>query len=141
VDYTLDGGSNWTTGVWNNAGGLSPQDTFYSFNVDLSSVAGANNNAGFGVRIVSIFSPLAFDQNNTLAPFNANTAYMRANSGAVYSPDSSAAAGDYATGGTWRFDNVTINGIAAVPEPTSIALLGSVLVASSFIRRRRIDSK
>jgi hypothetical protein len=28
VDYTLDGGLNWTTGFWNNAGGLSPSERF-----------------------------------------------------------------------------------------------------------------
>lgn len=141
VDYTLDGGLNWTTGFWNNAGGLSPHDTFYSFNVDFSSVTAAENNTGFGVRIMSIFSPLAFDQNSTLAEFGANSAYMRANSGAVYSPNTSSATGDYGTSGTWRFDNVTINGIAAVPEPTSIALLSSVLVGAAFLRGRRPNGK
>lgn len=111
VDYTLDGGSNWTTGFWNNSGGLSPHDTFYSFNVDFAGVTGANNNANFGVRIVSIFSPQAFDQNSTLTPFAANAAYMRANAGAVYSPSTSTATGDYGTSGTWRFDNVTLSGL------------------------------
>lgn len=110
VDYTLDGGTNWVTGFWNNNGGLSPHDTFYNFNVDFTSVTGANGNANFGVRIVSIFSPQAFDQNSTLAPFAANTAYMRANAAAVYSPSTSSATGDYGTTGTWRFDNVTLSG-------------------------------
>ena len=109
LDYTLNG-TDWITGFWNNNGGLTPHDTFYSFNVDLSSITGANNNANFGVRIVSIFSPQAFDQNNSTAAFNANTAYMRANSGAVYSPSTSSSSGDYSSGGTWRFDNVTLSG-------------------------------
>jgi len=110
IDYTLDGGTNWTTGFWNNNGGLTPHDTFHSFNVDFTGVTGANDNANFGLRIVSIFSPQAFDQNSTLAPFAANTAYMRANAGAVYSPSTSTATGDYGTSGTWRFDNVTLSG-------------------------------
>ena len=134
VDYTLDGGANWVTGFWNNGGGLSPHDTFYSFNVDFSSVSGANNNADFGVRIVSIFSPLAFDQSSTLAPFDANTAYMRSNAGAVYSPNESTATGDYGTSGTWRFDNVTFT---AVPEPTSAAVLVGLAMVGLVRRRAR----
>jgi hypothetical protein len=134
VDYTLDGGASWTTGFWNNNGGLSPHDTFHSFNVDLSSVTAANNNAGFGFRIVSIFSPLAFDQNSSLSPFAANTAYMRANSGAVYSPNTSTATGDYGATGTWRFDNVTVSG---VPEPTSGLLIGVGTLACAAFRRNR----
>jgi hypothetical protein len=134
VDYTLDGGSSWTTNFWNNAGALSPHDTFYSFSVDFSSIAGADNNAGFGFRIVSIFSPLAFDQSSTLTPYAANTAYMRANSAAVFSPSTSTSTGDYGTAGTWRFDNVTVNG-TAIPAPGAIALLGVAGLVGS--RRRR----
>jgi hypothetical protein len=132
VDYTLDGGATWVVGFWNNAGGLSPHDTFYNFTVDFSSVAGAANNAGFGFRIVSIFSQLAFDQNSTLAEFAANTAYMRANAAAVYSPNTSTATGDYGVSGTWRFDNVTVNG-TAIPTPSVLALLG----AAGLVARRR----
>ncbi len=133
VDYTLDGGTSWVTGFWNNGGGLSPHDSFYSFTVDFSSVSGANNNAGFGFRIVSIFSPQAFDQNSSLNAYSANTAYMRANAAAVYSPNTSAATGDYATSGTWRFDNVTISG-NLIPAPGSIALVG---LAGLVTTRRR----
>ena len=70
VDYTVDG-TAWVTGFWNNAGGLSPQDTFSTFNVDFNSVTAANNNPDFGVRIVSIFSPQAFDQNAALGDYAA----------------------------------------------------------------------
>lgn len=135
VDYTLDGGASWVIGFWNNAGALSPSDTYYNFTVDFSSVTGANNNAGFGFRIVSIFSQQAFDQNSTLAAFGANTAYMRANAAAVYSPNESTATGDYGASGTWRFDNVTING-SAIPAPGAVALLGLAGLVGARRRRR-----
>lgn len=135
VDYTLDGGANWVTGFWNNSGGLV-QDTFVSFNVDFSSISGAANNADFGVRIVSIFSPLAFDQNATLADYAGNTAYMRANAAASYTPGGGTATGDYGTSGTWRFDNVTLSGVA-VPEPTALSL-GAIGLATLIFRQRLV---
>jgi hypothetical protein len=134
VDYTLDGGANWTTGFWNNNGGISPHDTFYSFIVDFSSVTGANDNADFGFRIVSIFSPLAFDQNASLPDYDANTAYMRANGQASYDPEGGLGTGDYGAGGTWRFDNVTLSG-SVVPEPTALSLAGLGLLSLIFRQR------
>ncbi len=135
LDYTLDGGTSWTT-HWNNQGGLSPHDSFYSFSgIDLSSVAGANNNSQFGFRIVSIFSPLAFSQNATL-DYGANEAYMRANAQASYTLGGGTGTGDYATTGTWRFDNVTINGTAAIPEPSSALVLGLISSLGLLVRRR-----
>ncbi len=133
VDYTLDGGANWVSGFWNNSGGLA-QDTFATFNVDFGSVSGAANNADFGIRIVSIFSPLAFDQNASLADYAANTAYMRANPAASYTPGGGTTTGDYGTAGTWRFDNVTISGVA-VPEPSAFSL-GAIGLAALIFRQR-----
>jgi hypothetical protein len=133
VDYTLDGGASWVTGFWNNGGGLSPHDFFYTFTVDFSGVAGANDNAGFGVRIVSIFSPLAFNQNATLS-YGADAAYMRANAQATFSGTAGTGTGDYAGGGTWRFDNVTLSG-TVIPAPGAFALLGVAGLLGS--RRRR----
>jgi fibronectin-binding autotransporter adhesin len=116
LDYTLNG-TDWITGFWNNNGGLAPHDTFYPFNVDLSSITGANNNANFGVRIVSIFSPQAFNE-NSVNSFPANTAYMRANNDAKYAPTAGAgnSTSQYTSTGTWRFDNVTLAG-AQLPPP------------------------
>lgn len=109
IDYTLDGGSNWVTGFWNNNGGLSPHDSFYTFNVDFTSITGANDNADFGFRILSIFSPLEFNQ-NTAVSYSANTAYMRSNADADYTPTAGSGTGNYTAAGTWRFDNVLLKG-------------------------------
>jgi endonuclease/exonuclease/phosphatase family metal-dependent hydrolase len=95
VDYTLDGGATWVTGHWTNAGGLSPDSTFATYGVDFSGVTGANNNANFGVRIVSIFQPTT-------------SAYQAAGG-----------ASTYGTGGSWRFDNVTFGGFAGPAISTS----------------------
>lgn len=132
LQYTLDG-STWTA-FGNNSGSLSPHDTFYAQSFDLSTITGANNNPNFGVRIVSIFSPVAFDQNASLPDYAANSAYQRANAQSGFDPGSGVGTGDYGTTGTWRFDNVTISG-NLVPEPATLVLLafGGLLA----MRRRR----
>lgn len=116
VDYSLDGGTSWTTSFWNNNGILTPHDNFYNFSVDFSAITGANNNANFVIRIVSIFSPQAFNQNSSLS-YGANNNYMRANNDAKYSPTAGVGAGIYATTGTWRFDNVAFIGNTIVSTP------------------------
>jgi len=131
VDYTLNG-IDWIPGFWNNNGGLST--AFNNFNIDFSSIIEANNNTNFGFRIVSIFSPLAFDQNIDLDPYGPDTGYMRVNSGAVYSPDTSTAGGAYSSAASWGFDNVSISGI---PEPSALSLLAVGLGGLAFLRRRR----
>lgn len=134
IEYTVDGGASWTL-AGSNAGGLSPHDTFYSFSSDLSSLGIVDDEADFGFRVVAVFAPVAFDQNASLADFAANTAYQRANSQSGFAPGSGTGTNDYATTGTWRFDNVTISGTAIVPEPAS-ALLGSFGLLA-LLRRRR----
>lgn len=139
VDYTLDGGASWVLGYWNNGGGLSPHDSFYNFEVDFSSIAGANNNANFGVRIVSIYSPVAFDQNASLADYAADAAYMRANADAGFSAGSGLGTGDYGTSGTWRFDNVNFSG-SVIPEPASSLLAAGAGFLLWAGRRRRLTA-
>jgi PKD repeat protein len=108
IEYTLNGGSSWTV-LTDNDGGLSPHDTYYPHLFNFSSISGANNNPNFGIRIVSIFSPQAFNQNATLS-YGANEAYMRANVQATYPPEPGVGTGNYGTGGTWRFDDVIFIG-------------------------------
>jgi hypothetical protein len=90
-------------GVWNNG------NTF-----DLSSIAGAANDAAFGIRIVSAYHP------GTSTYYDTTGAVLNNSSGNI------------------RFDNVTISGVglnAAVPEPASI-VLGVVGMAAAAVTAR-----
>lgn len=101
-EYSVDG-TNWIV-LGNNDGGLSPHDSFYPFAVDLTSCTECNDNPNFKFRIVSIFSPFAFNQNATLS-YGANEAYMRSNAQAQFS-EPGTGTGNYGAGGTWRFDDL-----------------------------------
>jgi hypothetical protein len=105
--YTLDG-TTWIDGPLfdGNAG-----DTWFNNRtIDLSSVSAADDNANFGIRIVSAFAP----------------------TGTTYVPSNSAST--YAGTGTWRFDMVQVFG-DVIPEPTTLAALAGMGVLA--LRRRK----
>lgn len=110
VQYTTNG----TTFV-DAAGGLfeaTAADTFFNQRtVSFAGVAGANDNASFGVRIVSTFAP----------------------GSSAYAPVGTS---NYGTAGTIRFDMVTFTA-APIPEPGTYALLLAGLAAVGFVARRR----
>lgn len=110
IDYSTDG-STWHTGFWINSGSLSPDGQWQDYSINFGSVSTAENNPNFRVRIVSIFSPYAFDQSNQTAAYAAHTAYMIAQNTAVYSPSISSNNTNYSTNGSWRFDNVSFSGL------------------------------
>ena len=119
-EYTLN--RNAVTPAWvaldSNAGKLSPQDTFTSNFYDLSDVPGVDNNAAFAFRIVSVFSPVAFNPGVPINSYTPFTAYHRA------APDSLSGSA-YDASGTWLFDNVSVGSLTVtpVPEPGTISLL------------------
>ncbi len=119
IEYTTDGGDNWNI-LGNNEGGISPHDSFYSFEFDFTEIEDANDNSGFGVRILSIFSPEAFDQNETLT-YGPDEAYQRANAQSG-PPGTGIGTGNYGPAGTWRFDNVTISGYETESSLTPVKL-------------------
>ncbi len=99
LQYTLNGGGTWLKAFDNN-GGLSPHDILYDFSFDLSEIEGAADNPDFGIRIVSVFSPIAFEDGLGNS-FNSNEAYHRA---------IQSGGNPYSSGGNWRFQNVIIRG-------------------------------
>ncbi len=80
--------------------------------VNLSSIVGVANNPLFGFQVLSAFDP------NTVNTFTGTN-------------------GTFTTGGTWRFDMVTVSGdlIPVIPEPSSLCVLG-LLGLAGLLRRR-----
>jgi hypothetical protein len=112
VQYSLDGINFVDVALFDGNAG----DTWFNQRtVDLSAIAGANNNASFAFRVVSAFAP--------------NTSSYAASS----------ASGSYSASGTWRFDMVTVSGntIAPVPEPETFAMLLAGLSILGFSARRQ----
>lgn len=110
LQYSLDGVTfnDFGSAFEATAGG----DTWYNGrSVDLSSIAGADNNANFAVRIVAVFAP-------------STSAYA-----------ASTTSSSYAGSGTWRFDMVTVSG-TALPAPGAFALLGLAGLTAASRRRR-----
>jgi MYXO-CTERM domain-containing protein len=82
--------------------------------IDLSGIAGINNDSHFGVRLVSAFDP-------TVTPLTYSGA-----AGGTYNNSS----------GNWRFDQIAIKG-TAVPEVPTSAVLGLATLGLLVARRRR----
>lgn len=115
VQYTTDG-VNYLDTPSSSLYSTPAGDTWVNnLGHDFSAVAGVNNNANFGVRMVSTFAP-------------ETTAYAPARADRTYAPS-----------GTWRFDMVTISGTAIppIPEPSTYALLLAGLGVVGFVARRR----
>jgi len=113
VLYTLNGGSTWTSLAFFT--GAAGDTWFNNRTVDFSAIAGADNNADFGVRIVAAFE--------SSAVVGGAGNYVASNP-----------SGTYAASGTWRFDMVGVSG-TVVPEPTALSVAGLGLAALIFRQR------
>ncbi|MBX3354632.1 MAG: dockerin type I repeat-containing protein [Phycisphaeraceae bacterium] len=111
VRYTLDG-VNFTNAGLDNDGQFSANQGDWWFNnrvVDFSGIPGVNNNPNFGVRVVTIFSPVPFIDFN-FNVWGPNEAF------AASDPNSPYGTGGFGGGGTLRFDMVTISGKTPGPS-------------------------
>jgi hypothetical protein len=136
LDYTTDDGSSWTLG---SPVRLSPDlenagDRWHNGNSVTLNDAALFSNALAGIRIVSVFSPDAFTQVNGNLSYGSDSAYEVARNPAVGTNSA------YGTASTWRFDMVTVNA-TAVPEPSSLALLGLIGGAGVYRARRRLAKR
>jgi len=118
VQYTTNGS------IWNNVGGLliSTPSSMVSEDINFGAlgITSVNNDANFGVRLVSAYDP-------TLGTYASST-LLKSGSVAAYNNNS----------GNWRFDNVVITGVAApVPEADTYAMMLVGLGLMGFIQRRR----
>jgi hypothetical protein len=122
LQYTTDGSTFTSIGALLDFN--TTFDGFAPFAWNLTGVPGVDNNANFGVKLVSAFSPVEFTNANGVQA--ANTAFQRASATTqVYN----------GTAGNWRFDMVTVAG-TAVPEPASLAAAGAAVLAGALVRRR-----
>ena len=106
---------------WTNFGGTSATGTYVAVSndfynapgnptitVNLSGILGVNNDANFGVRLVS-----AYDSTGNIAGY-ASAALTANNVTQAYNNSS----------GNWRFDNLTVTGVTdPVPEPETYAMM------------------
>ncbi|WP_222166922.1 choice-of-anchor I family protein [Edaphocola aurantiacus] len=93
LQYTLN--ASVANPVWVDVDTASAQsgDVWNSRSFNLSAITGLNNNATAGFRVVAAFAP-------------SSTAY-----------NASSSTGTYGTGGTWRFDMVTVKGDPVTTSP------------------------
>ncbi len=141
IQYTLNGNTwlNFNTPI--RVGGMGDDSAgdqwFNGLQADFSGISGANNNANFGVRVVSSFSPNAFILYNTSTSYTANTAYEPARNPSIGQNSL------YGPAGTMRYDMVTFEGAPFVATPTInatpmalsnfVQVLGSPSAAQSFV--------
>ncbi|RYD98280.1 MAG: T9SS type A sorting domain-containing protein [Sphingobacteriales bacterium] len=106
LQYTLD--ASVSTPVWVDADTASAMsgDTWNSRSFNLSSVAGLNNNANAGFRVVAAFTP-------------SGTGYAASTGTSTYSAN-----------GTWRFDMLTVKGDAITTTPVLPNLVITELIHS-----------
>lgn len=131
LDYTTDG-RNFIP-FRTNDGALSPPDTYRTYRFDLSGIPGVDDNPQFGFRVVSVFSPRAFQQNSDSAMSAPDTAYMRASEEAAYESSQAKGRGDYGMEGSWRFDNVRVTGLPLDPRTKFVATGRVVLLSAALV--------
>jgi hypothetical protein len=110
---TLATNSSSANTITGNYVELSGAGTGWNNQISATFPAGASNDPNFAVEIV-----------------NASTGADCVNTSGAALNNSS---------GNWRFDNVAISGVAAVPEPASVGLLG--LAGLALLNRRRSRAK
>jgi hypothetical protein len=103
IQASVDSGSTWFV-AWQPDSGWGPFDVFVPFTAPLAGVAG---HSSVWLRLVSVFSPVAFSHFG--GSFGPHEAYQ----GMREQPTTSSQ--NYSTAGTWRWDNLRLNGLESPP--------------------------
>ena len=103
IQASSDSGATWSV-AWQPDSGWGPFDVFVPFVAPLSGAAGHES---LWLRVVSVFSPVAFSHFG--GSFGPDEAYQ----GMRDQPTTSSQ--NYSTSGTWRWDNLRINGLESPP--------------------------
>lgn len=98
IQASVDSGATWFV-AWQPDSGWGPFDVFVPFAAPLVGAAG---HSSVWLRLVSVFSPVAFSHFG--GSFGPNEAYQ----GMREQPTTSSQ--NYSTAGTWRWDNIRLNG-------------------------------
>ena len=100
-----------------------------NISITLPAGQGYENNANFAFAIVGSFDP-------SLSAVSGTTGYVSSFAGTDSLDTSMGYNRSAASGGSTRFDLVTVSAVSAVPEPTTYVLLGSSAAVGWFISRR-----
>ena len=103
IQASVDSGATWFV-AWQPDSGWGPFDVFVPF---VAPLAGAAGHSSVWLRLVSVFSPVAFSHFG--GSFGPNEAYQ----GMREQPTTSSQ--NYSTAGTWRWDNIRLNGQESQP--------------------------
>jgi hypothetical protein len=115
LQYTTNGSTYTDFGSLFDAN-LGGDNWYNNRSINLSSIAGVNNNANFGFRIVSAFAP----------------------STSTYAPSTTTST--YGTAGTWRFDMVTVDATpVSTPIPTPALVPGLIGFGLAALRKAKSE--
>lgn len=103
IQASVDSGATWFV-AWQPDSGWGPFDVFVPFTAPM---AGAAGHSSVWLRLVSVFSPVAFSHFG--GSFGPDEAYQ----GMREQPTTSSQ--NYSTAGTWRWDNLRLNGQESQP--------------------------
>ncbi|MDG5799218.1 T9SS type A sorting domain-containing protein [Marinilabiliaceae bacterium ANBcel2] len=117
-EYTTDGGDTWEE-YGDNMGGLNPRDIFHFVTLDFSDNEEVHDNPDFGIRVVSIYSPVAFNPGEPDIDFGSNVAYHRAR-------DADDGGDAYRPGGNWRVRDFQVSGMPVSEGTPSELSFGKV---------------
>jgi len=107
IQASADSGTTWWV-AWVPDSGWGPFDVFVPF---VAPLAGAAGHESLHLRLVSVFSPVAFSHFG--GSFGPHEAYQ----GIRNQPSSSSQ--NYSTAGTWRWDNLRLHGLESPPTQWS----------------------